>query len=37
MPQTDEQHENVVALIGMAILGGSMALFGIKRRKHDDD
>lgn len=37
LPQTDEQHENVASLIGMVLLGGSMALFGIKRRKHDDE
>jgi len=37
LPQTGEQHENVASLIGMAILGGFTALFGLKRRKHEDE
>ena len=37
LPQTDEKNENVVAVMGVTILSAMMALFGIKRRKHDDE
>ncbi|WPC16934.1 MBG domain-containing protein [Pediococcus inopinatus] len=37
LPQTDEQHENGASVIGMIILSGFLALFGLKRRKHDDE
>ncbi|WP_155724001.1 LPXTG cell wall anchor domain-containing protein, partial [Pediococcus damnosus] len=35
--QTDEQHENILSVIGMMLLSGFLALFGLKRRKRDDE
>ncbi|PIO81225.1 hypothetical protein BSQ38_05970 [Pediococcus damnosus] len=37
LPQTDEQHENILSVIGMMLLSGFLALFGLKRRKRDDE
>ncbi len=37
LPQTDERHENVISALGMVLLSAFLALFGLKRRKHDDE
>lgn len=37
LPQTDENNDQAEAVIGVSLLGMLLALFGIKRRKHDED
>ncbi|WP_157048826.1 MBG domain-containing protein, partial [Pediococcus cellicola] len=37
LPQTDENKDQTEEMIGVSLLGMMLALFGIKRRKHDEN